>query len=68
MKSKRLTDAELAAEHHAAQKDCWRKLAINQYAGEGAHSDVGSEQWAEIVHRFATLPHYDDPTETGNKR
>lgn len=58
--AKRLTDAELAAEHHAAQKACWRELAINQYADEGAHSDVGSEQWAKVVHRFATLPYYDE--------
>lgn len=57
---KRLTDAELAAEYHAAHKLCWSAIAKSQFMGEGAHSDADAEQWAEVVSRFATRPHYDE--------
>jgi len=51
---KRFTDAELAAEMHAANSDAWR-----------AHSAKGAtlpllEGRFQILARFAKLPHYDE--------
>lgn len=61
---KRLTDAELAAEY-------W-KLTYGDEVARGWASDYAvirrSEEQRQTMHRFATLPHYDEPTETGNKR
>ena len=54
MKTKRLTDAELAAEWHASEIEAWRDSAIY----------LESEATAQIEHRsatllrFATSPHY----------
>lgn len=55
----RLTDAELAAEHHAAV------LAV--YRARVHHDDADWEKrlgQMQAMYRFATHPHYDDPEET----
>jgi len=54
IQQKRLTDAELAAEVHAANSAAWR-----------AHSTKGGglpllEDRFETLYRFAALPHYDE--------
>lgn len=70
MKDKRLTDAELAAEFH-------RAVSAFHAANDMAELIPGPDTWADAerdrgwmyaMERFATLPHYDDPTETGSTR
>jgi len=59
----RFTDAELAAEVHHAELVCWvRRNRCDRYSGETAlwnHYERGIEQ-SYTLHRFATLPHYDE--------
>lgn len=59
---KRFTDAELAAEYHAAhaifQRNIWQEMSRGE--------DWTEEEWTRLaeplnsLHRFATLPHYDE--------
>lgn len=53
---KRLTNAELAAEYWCSE---WRKVTPET---SDAVKILSAER-AEILHRFATLPHYDEVTE-----
>jgi hypothetical protein len=53
---KRLTDAELAAEHHRAK---WTGL-MHEHKWHSILSDKHRAMIA-TVERFATLPHYDEP-------
>lgn len=56
---KRFTDAELASEHWAY---CWlweRHVSLDDgYEGDPETREV--KRRAEVIERFATLPHYDD--------
>jgi len=54
-RSKRLTDAELAAEYHgqASRVVLIEKSSPHKSAGPSAYRKL------EALHRFATLPHYD---------
>lgn len=67
---KRLTDAELAAEYYAALAH-FERMGFNEVS---SGDDWDDATWVRIakpmqtLHRFATLPHYDEPTQTGNKR
>ena len=63
---KRFTDAELAAEYHAAdvhfQRSIWQEMARGE--------DWPDAEWERIahpvnaLHRFAALPHYDEQEAT----
>jgi hypothetical protein len=53
---KRLTDAELAAEHHATVLEVYRA----KIHGRGHDWDLNLRRVA-VIHRFATHPHYDEP-------
>ncbi|WP_104087081.1 hypothetical protein [Arthrobacter sp. GMC3] len=61
-KAKRLTDAELAAEYYKARA-AYEKTKFNELS---SGDDFTDERWAmveeplNIIHRFATLPHYDE--------
>lgn len=55
MKAKRFTDAELAAEWHFALAEAETWFWVNHEQG-----DDRLEEQAAIMHRFATLPHYDE--------
>jgi len=55
-RSKRLTDAELAAEWQQSQ----RHMAVAVICAQ-PQATVEIRR-TETLHRFATLPHYDDPT------
>lgn len=46
VESKRLTDPELAAEY---------------FRQAGSRFEARSADWLATLHRFATLPHYDEP-------
>lgn len=52
--TKRLTDAELAAEVWAAEKNVLESITNGTYKAGGITK-------ANILHRFATLLHYDEP-------
>lgn len=51
---KRLTDAELAAEMHAANADAWRA-----HSAKSTVIPVLEDRFVTLA-RFATLPHYDE--------
>ncbi|UKA69543.1 hypothetical protein [Arthrobacter sp. FW306-06-A] len=53
--SKRLTDAELAAEWQQEQ----RHMAVAVICGQP--DALTKARRADTLHRFATLPHYDEP-------
>jgi hypothetical protein len=57
--AKRFTDAELAAEHHAANAAAWRLTAFRSYNKDEVEQ---SEHEFHTLRRFATLPHYDEAT------
>jgi len=52
--AKRLNDAELAAEMHAANSDAWRA-----HSAKGAALPLLEDRFRTLA-RFATLPHYDE--------
>ena len=52
---KRFTDAELAAEFWAATTDATRLIGNARKGGKSSAANV-----AMTLHRFATLPHYDE--------
>lgn len=66
IRAKRFTDADLAAEYHAAdvhfQRSIWQEMARGE--------DWPDAEWERIAHpvnalyRFATLPHYDEQEAT----
>lgn len=64
--SKRLTDAELAAEYYAQDSKCRHEQWIETVRGDDDYTDAeraGQSQMYErltALHRFATLPDYDE--------
>lgn len=54
MARKRLTDAELAAEMHAANADAWRA-----YSAKSTVIPALEDRFVTLA-RFASLPHYDE--------
>jgi hypothetical protein len=52
---KHLTDAELAAEY-------WRSWNLFKTGNNSAHRDWAEYDRSQILHRFATTPHYDEVT------
>lgn len=55
----RFTDAELAAEYHAAEVEAWRDSAICR---RSPHTETLEHQ-SQTLLRFATHPHYFEATE-----
>jgi hypothetical protein len=56
---KRLTDAELAAEFWKAKERC---MFVSAFSGMSISPDSPSAREAITLHRFATLPSYDEAT------
>lgn len=54
---KRLTDAELAAEFWKAKERC---MFVGAFSGFSIRPDSPLAQQADVLRRFATLPHYDE--------
>lgn len=59
---KRLTDSELAAEWHKQDSQCGQKFEGYAIAHNGEPLGTEEEEVEKLrtVHRFATLPHYDE--------
>ena len=64
--SKRLKDAELAAEYYAQDAQCRHEQWIETVRGDDDYEDweraMQSRMYDRLsaLHRFATLPHYDE--------
>lgn len=56
-REKRFTDAELAAEYWQAQERC---MFVSAFSRMPISSDSKTAREASTIHRFATLPHFDD--------
>jgi hypothetical protein len=54
---KRFSDGELAAEWWHAKERC---MFVSALTGFGISSDSKTAKQAEVIHRFATLPNYDE--------
>lgn len=59
IESKRFTDAELAAEYWAPT---WLTMPGADWDGDYAGTEAEMKRRMATLHRFATLPHYDEPT------
>jgi len=64
--AKRLSDAELAAEYHAQYSKCRDEQWIETLRDEDDYTDTERAaqstmyEWLSMLHRLATLPHYDE--------